>query len=477
MKNIPGLDKKIEKAFSAGYTADQILDFLKNQTETKKGRKEVEDQFNRPFTDEQGRLTEAQRQEKGERKARKESFLSQTLDPRRLGATAIGAGIGAATGGASGAVGGAIGGAEAYDDILRKYDQHKSSGGTMGLKDFLVSVIKGGAKATGASTIITQAQRLLENLSGNQENAEEPTPENTTPESPTPPPQPTPESPTPEDNFLNKKVRVPEQKTEEEIIELENTPPQKRTIESKREEKIDRKINPKGWSFESIMGEIPKESTSEKQFKVKPFESSLKSSNLSAATFDADTGKMRVVFRPREGGKGGDVYEYDFIDLPTFEIMTGGEARPVSEGSNKFGIWFNTKNPSVGANFDKYIKKNKTSFPYKQVEPKGFSVEESAIVEADRTHLASELFAPFAKQRLEGRQKQRANALKDIQPVLKNIDDKFLLSLVQKIETDLAKKLKSEPTVTRISKEFEKKHKPNLEKDLKKAGKWWTTQK
>jgi len=78
---------------------------------------------------------------------------------------------------------------------------------------------------------------------------------------------------------------------------------------------------------------------------------------------------------------------------------------------------------------------------------------------------------------LEGRQKQRANALKDIQPVLKNIDDKFLLSLVQKIETDLAKKLKSEPTVTRISKEFEKKHKPNLEKDLKKAGKWWTTQK
>jgi len=244
---------------------------------------------------------------------------------------------------------------------------------------------------------------------------------------------------------------VQEQQTQgiEEIQSIQEQEPQE------MQRNISRQENPKGWSFQELLGEQQQEGKGLKG-KARPFESSLKSGNLSAATFDEDTGNMRVVFRSREGRKGGDVYEYENLDLDTFNKMTGGAAKPITEGSNKFGVWFNTKNPSIGAAFDKYIKKNKEQFPYKKVEPKGWSLEESKIVEADRAHLASELFEPFAKKRLEGRQKARAQGLKDIVPALKNMDDDFLFDVVEYLESELKGKLKNEPKVQRLAKEFKK---------------------
>lgn len=520
VKNVPGLDKKIEKALAVGYTTDQILDFLKKQGDSPKSRKKYEEQYSRPFTDEAGRLTETQRQEKGRKAARKQDFLSETLDPKRLLSAGIGAGVGYATGGPVGAVTGAMGGSEAYDDIIRRYEQHKAEGGSLGLKDFLGSIAKGGAKAAGATALVNTAQDFLKTIGeapkeeGDQEQD-----------------APTPQQVGSEDVTEEKEVIVPEglqaqaidpmeakasyevlqksgiggilERIQQELspmealkltrkmfgdqsikdIERERKKPfeqvyeefrqyqpqeskasvqeqQAESIEEvqgaeKEQPKISRQENPKGWSFQELLGEQQKEGK-ELKGKARPFESSLKSGNLSAATFDEDTGNMRVVFRSREGRKGGDVYEYENLDLDTFNKMTGGAAKPITEGSNKFGVWFNTKNPSIGAAFDKYIKKNKEQFPYKKVEPKGWSLEESKIVEADRAHLASELFEPFAKKRLEGRQKARAQGLKNIVPALKNMDDDFLFDVVEYLESELKGKLKNEPKVQRLAKEFKK---------------------
>jgi len=255
--------------------------------------------------------------------------------------------------------------------------------------------------------------------------------------------------------------RAPEQELEEveEIETVEQPQQESELIEQVEEEpspQISRQENPTGWSFEQLIGDKPESKDGTIKGKARPFASSLKSSNISAATYDADKGKMRVVFKGREGRKGGDVYEYENFDLDTFNKMTSGEAKPITEGSNKFGVWFNTKKPSIGATFNKEIKKNKELFPYKKVEPKGHSVEESTIIEADRTHLASELFAPFAGKRLEGRQKSRAQGLKDIEPSLKNMDDAFLFDTVVYLENKLKSKLKTEPTVKRLSKEYKK---------------------
>lgn len=213
--------------------------------------------------------------------------------------------------------------------------------------------------------------------------------------------------------------------------------------------------NPTAWSFQEIF-EKPPESSSEIKQDIKPMATALKSSNVSAATYDDDTNKMRVVFKAREGRQGGTVYSYDNIDLDTFKKMTDGEAKPITEGSNKFGVWFNTKKPSVGASFSKHIKNNPDKFPYNQESEDNYTLDEKQIIKSERAHLASEMFAPFAKVRLEGRQQSRATGLKDIEPSLKSMDDNFVFDIVQYLEEKLKEKLKTEPKVKRLSKEFKK---------------------
>lgn len=520
MKQVPGLDKKIEQALAAGYTTDQVINFLKNQGgESPKARKRIEEEYSRPFTDEQGRLTETQRQEKGSKRAKKQDFLTQTLDPKRTLSTVAGAGIGYATGGPVGAVTGAMGGSEAYDDLIRRYEQHKAEGGTLGLKDFIASIAKGGAKAAGATALVNTAKDFLSTLGEapqDEEQAQAPTPpvEGSEQEAP---------AEVEQIEEVTEKVISPEEakksyevlarsgigglleRIEQDLspidamkltrkmygdqsikdIERERKKPfeevfeewrdylrqgQKAEVQEQPEEEVAEPLEaqdttqvqwsqveePRAFSFNELFKGGEERGETQLKGRAQPFESAMKSSNLSAATFDPDSSKMRILFRAKEGGKGGTVYEYENMDEETFNQMTGGEAKPVTEGSNKFGVWFNTKNPSIGATFSKFIKKNPEKFPYKKVEPDSYSLEEKQIVNADRAHLASELFEPFAQKRKEGRQKARAQGLKDIVPALKAMDDQFLFDVVEYLEEKLQGKLKNEPTVKRLGKEFEK---------------------
>lgn len=188
--------------------------------------------------------------------------------------------------------------------------------------------------------------------------------------------------------------------------------------------------------------------------KIEPIKNALKSSNVRSATFDADTGKMRAVFAPKKGRKSGTVYSYDNIDKETFEKMTGGKSRPLTEGSNEFGIWFPEKDPSVGASFSEYIRKNPEEFPYEKLDPKTYNVSEKQILASDRAHLASDFFEPFKVMRTKGRQKVTGKALKEMESALKDMDDEYVADIVAYIEDKI--KLKHPPKMTRLRKEFQK---------------------
>lgn len=192
--------------------------------------------------------------------------------------------------------------------------------------------------------------------------------------------------------------------------------------------------------------------------KLTPLKIALKSSNVRGARLNPDTGKMRVVFAARKNRKGGTVYEYDNVDLDTFKKMTNGEARPITEGSNEYGIWFNEKDPSVGAAFSKHIRSNPEDFPFVPIEESGKSVEEKQIVQSDRAFQATRLFAPFLKVQERGRTKNTGKALKervkDAFPVVKGMDEEFMADLVEFLEEKI--NLKNPPTLTRLEKEFKK---------------------
>lgn len=201
--------------------------------------------------------------------------------------------------------------------------------------------------------------------------------------------------------------------------------------------------------------DIPSSKT-EKQRKIEPLKNALKSSNVRGASYNEETGKMRVVFGSKKGRKGGTVYEYDKMDKKTFEKMTGGKAKPKTEGSNEFGIWFNEKNPSIGAAFSKFIRSDPEKHPFKLVEGKGHSVSEKQILESDRAFIASDIFSPFNKQRERGRSLVEAKVLKDMLPTIKSMDDDFVADMVDFIKDQLKGKLKTAPTVSRLKKEITK---------------------
>jgi len=206
-------------------------------------------------------------------------------------------------------------------------------------------------------------------------------------------------------------------------------------------------------AYEKIFS--PKEITKKSRRKVKPVAGALKSSNVRGAFYDSDSNKLRVVFAPSSKTKQrGSVYTYDNIDKETFENLSGGKAKPITEGENKFGLWFNKKNPSVGAAFSKFIKKNADKYPYEKVGDSDYTVEENLIAEADRTFLISDIFKPFEEIRKKGRNITKASQLKEIIPNIKQMRDEDVVEMIESIESNL--KLKNPATMKRLEKEIKK---------------------
>jgi hypothetical protein len=85
-----------------------------------------------------------------------------------------------------------------------------------------------------------------------------------------------------------------------------------------------------------------------KQSKIK---GSVKSSNLWKLGYDASKQVMIAEFNT------GKRYRYLDVPFTVFDKVVNGRAHPITTGSNKWGSWDPRKYPSIGAAFDKYIKK------------------------------------------------------------------------------------------------------------------------
>lgn len=250
-----------------------------------------------------------------------------------------------------------------------------------------------------------------------------------------------------------KKGSVKEEETVDEVAEQQEVSPEEAEKRAEKLSSEDHKMGQYMKLFKQRADTGEQGKTLSK--KPKPLSNALKSSNVRGAFYDADENKMRVIFAPKKGSSDpGAVYTYDNIDKDTFNKMVSGEAKPVTEGENKFGVWFNQKDPSIGATFSKEIKKNPEKFPYEKVGAKDYTLEEKQISEADRTFLVSELFEPFAEMRKKGRQITKASELKKIMPALKQVDEDFISDMIGYIEEKL--KLKNPVKMKRLQKEITK---------------------
>ena len=202
--------------------------------------------------------------------------------------------------------------------------------------------------------------------------------------------------------------------------------------------------------------EYPKAKGKQKERSIKPMEIAQKSSSVRGAQYDEKTNKLRIVFGSEKGRKGGGVYEYDNVEKETFEKITGGKAKPITEGSNRYGIWFTGKDKSIGAALHKTVKSDKEKYPYTPIAVGDRAPTEKQILESDRSFIASEIFAPFGRQRERGRSLVEAKSLKEMMPLVKDMDDDYVADMLDFIKGELKRVLKNPPTISRLKKELEK---------------------
>lgn len=85
----------------------------------------------------------------------------------------------------------------------------------------------------------------------------------------------------------------------------------------------------------------------------------LNSSNVWGAAYDPRSGKMKVRFQ------GGSEYEYDGVPQNIFRAFIKGNASARTKGRNRYGEWWPSKNPSLGAALNQYIKAG--GYPYRRL--------------------------------------------------------------------------------------------------------------
>lgn len=85
----------------------------------------------------------------------------------------------------------------------------------------------------------------------------------------------------------------------------------------------------------------------------------LNSSNVWGMQYDPKSRRMKVRFQ------SGAEYIYDGIPQNIYNAFKHGDASATTTGSNKYGAWWKSKNPSIGAALNQYIKAG--GFPYQRV--------------------------------------------------------------------------------------------------------------
>ncbi len=195
-----------------------------------------------------------------------------------------------------------------------------------------------------------------------------------------------------------------------------------------------------------------------KKRRIEPLANALKSSNVRGGQWDAETGVMRIIFKPQEGtAVPGSVYSYEGVDKQTWEDLTGGKAQPITEGSNIFGFWDRGKKNSIGAAFAKNIRKQKEKIPHTKLADEDVTVGEQQIRQADRTFMVSDLFEPFGSERAAGREVRKARgsveAMKRASEAARDLPDELLAQMILETNREMGREVK-EAKATGKSKRF-----------------------
>lgn len=85
----------------------------------------------------------------------------------------------------------------------------------------------------------------------------------------------------------------------------------------------------------------------------------LQSSNVYGFQYDPRSSKLRVRFQ--EGG----VYDYEGVPPAIFKMFAAGAIPAKTNGSNRFGMWYKGKSPSIGSSFYQLIRLG--GFPYQKL--------------------------------------------------------------------------------------------------------------
>lgn len=160
----------------------------------------------------------------------------------------------------------------------------------------------------------------------------------------------------------------------------------------------------------------------------------------------------------------GSIYEYFNVPEEDLNEVRGGNAIVKGEGENAFRIYYPGKDPSVGAAFDRFIKKG--GYDYNKItDDQARSKHMLAVKKSDRIHKAADTADTFSEIFERAKTKQQAIKVKEISDVAASLDDELLEQYIlearlayRKLSKEAQKQGKRKQTATskRVAKAVEK---------------------
>ena len=90
----------------------------------------------------------------------------------------------------------------------------------------------------------------------------------------------------------------------------------------------------------------------------------LQSSNVFGFKYSPREQKLLIKFNGKETAEGGPIYQYDGVPAQVFKMFASGAHPCTTSGHNKFGAWWQHKQPSLGSAMYHFIR---DLYPYQKV--------------------------------------------------------------------------------------------------------------
>jgi len=94
-------------------------------------------------------------------------------------------------------------------------------------------------------------------------------------------------------------------------------------------------------------------------------EADINSSNVFGFRYDPKAQRLLVKFNGKDVKASGPVYSYDGVPQDIAQIFAAGAIPAKTNGKNKFGRWWISKTPSLGASAYELLQKG--GFPYRRI--------------------------------------------------------------------------------------------------------------